>query len=205
MKLYYAPGACSLAPHIVACEAGLPVQLEKVDLKSHKTESGADFLTINPKGYVPALQLDNGDVLAEAATVVQYVADQALQAHLAPTAGTLERYRLLEWLTFISSEIHKGFGPLWNPSAPDAAKEMAKQSLAKRFAYLDRVLADRLFLMGEQFTAADAYLFTVTNWANIHDVDLKPYGNLQAYMQRVLGRPGVQEAMRAEGLLKDAA
>jgi glutathione S-transferase len=205
MKLYYAPGACSLAPHIVAREAGLRLDLEKVDLGRGKTESGATFADINPKGYVPALSLDGGEVLTEASALVQYLADQAPQTGLAPAAGTLERYRLLEWLGFISTEIHKGFGPLWNPQTPEAAKAIARNNLGKRFAWLDQRLARGPYLMGERFTVADAYLFTVTNWTNIHAIDLKPYPNLKAYMERVGARPKVREALVAEGLLKEAA
>jgi glutathione S-transferase len=205
MKLYYAPGACSLAPHIVAREAGLKLDLEKVDLRAGKTETGATYSEINPKGYVPALKLDTGEVLTEASALVQFLADQAPQAQLAPTAGTSERYRLLEWLGFISTEIHKGFGPLWNPAMPDGAKAIAKTNLGKRFAYLDTHLAGGAYLLGEQFTIADAYLFTVASWADFHAIDLKPYPNLQAYLGRVAARPRVREALAAEGLLKHAA
>jgi len=205
MKLYYTPAACSLAPHIVAREAGLKLEIEKVDLAGKKTETGADFSKINPKGYVPALGLDNGEVLTEVATLVQYLADQAPQSGLAPANGTMERYRLQEWLTFISTEIHKGFGPLWKPDTPAETKEAAKANLAKRFAYLDQHLANRSFLTAERFSAADAYLFTVVNWTNFHNIDLAPYSNLKAYVQRVAARPAVQQAMQAEGLLKQAA
>jgi glutathione S-transferase len=205
MKLYYAPAACSLAPHIVAREAGLKIDLDKLDFTTRKTEGGENFADVNPKGYVPALRLDNGEVLTEVATLVQYLADQAPKSGLAPANGTLERYRLQEWLTFVSSEIHKGFGPLWNPATPDAAKDIAKANLAKRFAYLDQHLASRPYLTGERFTAADAYLFTVVNWVNFHNVDLAPYANLKAFMDRVAARPAVQQAMQAEGLLKQAA
>jgi glutathione S-transferase len=205
MKLYYAPGACSLAPHIVAREAGLRLDLEKVDLGSGRTETGAAFAEINPKGYVPALALDNGEVLTEASALVQYLADQAPGSGLAPAAGTIERYRLLEWLGFISTEIHKGFGPLWKPDTPEAAKTIARNNLAKRFAYLDGRLAGGVFLLGDRFTVADAYLFTVTSWTNFHAIDLSPYPNLKAYMGRVAARPKVREAMNAEGLLKEAA
>jgi glutathione S-transferase len=205
MKLYYAPGACSLAPHIVAREAGLALDLEKVDLGSGKTETGAAFSEINPKGYVPALTLDEGGVLTEASAIVQYLADKAPQAALAPARGTFEHYRLLEWLGFISTEIHKGFGPLWNPKSPQAAKDLAKAALARRFAYLDGQLAQRQFLLGERFSVADAYLFTVTSWANIHAIDITPYRNLKAHFDRVASRPKVREAMAAEGLLKQAA
>jgi glutathione S-transferase len=205
MKLYYAPGACSLAPHIVAREAGLRLDLEKVDLRSGRTEGGAAFADVNPKGYVPALALDNGEVLTEVSALVQYLAEQAPQAGLVPAAGTDERYRVLEWLGFISTEIHKGFGPLWHPESPEAAKALAKTNLAKRFAYLDQRLARGPYLLGERFTVADAYLFTVANWANFHRIDLDPYPNLQAYLQRVGARPKVREALQAEGLLKEAA
>jgi glutathione S-transferase len=205
MKLYYAPGACSLAPHIVAREAGLKLDLEKVDLGTGKTETGATYSGINPKGYVPALKLDTGEVLTEASALVQFLADKAPQAQLAPAAGTSERYRLLEWLGFISTEIHKGFGPLWNPAMPEGAKAIAKTNLGKRFAYLDAHLARGPYLLGERFTIADAYLFTVASWADFHAIDLKPYPNLQAYLGRVADRPRVREALAAEGLLKNAA
>lgn len=205
MKLYYAPGACSLAPHIVAREAGLRLDLERVDLGTGKTEGGADFKTINPKGYIPALALDGGEVLTEASALVQYLADQAPQAGLAPAHGTIERYRLLEWLGFISTELHKGFGPLWNPQTPEAAKNIARANLAKRLAYLDERLASGSYLTGDCFTIADAYLFTIVNWTNFHAIDLGPYRNVRAFMERVGSRQRVREALRAEGLLKEAA
>lgn len=204
MKLYYTPGACSLAPHIVAREAGLPVTLEKVDLSKHLTEAGENFRAINPKGYVPAIALKDGSLLTEAAAIIQYLADQQPEAGLAPANGTTERYRLIEWLTFISSEIHKGFGPLWNPATPDAVKAATKDRLATRFAYLDEILAKQPFLMGETFTIADAYLFTVVNWTNFHAVDISSFKNLSAFQARVASRPKVQEALVAEGL-KQAA
>jgi len=205
MKLYYTPGACSLAPHIVAREAGLPINLEKVDLSKHLTESGVNFRTINPKGYVPALTLTDGSLLTEAAAIIQYLADQKPDAGLAPANGTMERYRLIEWLTFISSEIHKGFGPLWNPATPDSVKASTKERLATRFAYLDEVLGQQPFLTGETFTIADAYLFTVVNWTNLHAIDISSFKNLSAFQARVSARPKVQEALAAEGLLKQAA
>jgi glutathione S-transferase len=204
MKLYYSPGACSLAPHIVAREAGLTVDLVKVDLSKHLTETGENFRAINPKGYVPAVTLKDGSLLTEAAAIIQYVADQKPDAGLAPANGTIERYRLIEWLTFISSEIHKGFGPLWNPTTPDAVKNATKDRLATRFAYLDERLAKQPFLMGETFTIADAYLFTVVNWTNFHAIDISSFKNLSAFMTRVASRPKVQEALVAEGL-KQAA
>lgn len=204
MKLYYAPGACSLAAHIVAREAGLPLGLDKVDLASHTTQGGQNYRSVNPKGYVPAIALDDGSVLTEVAAIIQYLADQGSGSGLAPANGTMERYRLIEWITFISSEIHKGFGPLWNPSTPDAVKAATKEKLATRFAYLDKILAAQPFLTGSTFTIADAYLFTVVNWTNYHHVDLSPFPHLQAFQNRVASRPKVQEALEAEGL-KQAA
>jgi glutathione S-transferase len=198
MRLYYMPGACSLAPHIVAREAGLAIDIDKVDYNTRKTQDGTSFEQINPKGYVPALRLDTGEVLTEAATLVQYLADKAPASKLAPANGTIERYRLQEWLTFISTELHKAFGPLWNPATPDATKEAAKAALAKRFTYVDQHFAKNKFLMGEQFTVADAYLFTVVNWVNFHNIDLSPYANLKSYQQRVSERPAVKQAISAE-------
>src|SRR5918993_5811757 len=163
MKLYYAPAACSLAPHIVAREAGLKIDLDKLNFATGKTEGGEDFAKVNPKGYVPALRLDDGQVLTEVATLVQYLADRKPESGLAPAFDTLERYRLIEWLTFISSELHKGFGPLWNPKASDDTKQQAKERLATRLAWLDQQLAGKEFLMGNRFTAADAYAFTILN------------------------------------------
>ncbi len=204
MKLYYAPGACSLAAHIVALEAGLPITLEKVDLATRKTETGANFLSINPKGYVPAITTADGPVLTEAGAIIQYLADQRPDAALAPAKGTPEHYRLLEWITFISSEIHKGFGPLWNPATPDTMKAATKERLAARFAYLDETLGTQPFLIGEKFTIADAYLFTVVNWTNFLNVDLSPFPNLRAFQDRIASRPKVQAALEAEGLKKAA-
>jgi len=200
MKLYYAPGACSLAPHIVAREAGLPVTLERVDLSTRRTASGVNYLAVNPKGYVPAITMADGSVLTEAGAIIQYLADQQPASGLAPANGSPERYRLIEWITFISSEIHKGFGPLWNPAAPEAMKAATKEKLAARFAYLDETLATRPFLMGDTFTIADAYLFTVVNWSHFHHVDLSPFPHLRAFQSRVAARPKVQEALDVEGL-----
>ncbi|MEZ0171990.1 glutathione transferase GstA [Microvirga sp. TS319] len=205
MKLYYAPGACSLAPHIVAREADLPVTLVKVDLSKHLTETGEDFRAINPKGYVPAIVLQDGSLLTEAAALLQYLGDQQPSAGLAPANGTMERYHLIEWLTFVSTELHKGFGPLWNPATPDQVKAATKERLATRFAYLDEVLAKQPFLTGETFTIADAYLFTVVNWTNFHAVDISSFKHLSDFMARVAARPKVREALAAEGLLKQAA
>jgi len=205
MKLYYYPGACSLAPHIVAREAGIAFTLEKVDLANRTTETGTNYLSVNPKGYVPALGLQDNSVLTEASAIIQYLADSQPAADLAPAHGSMERYRLLEWLGFISTEIHKGFGPLWNPATPDAVKVATKERLASRFAYLDEALGKQPFLMGDSFTIADAYLFTVVNWTNLHGIDISPFPNLQAFQARVASRPAVQQALEAEGLTKKAA
>lgn len=204
MKLYYAPGACSLAVHIVAREAGLALTLEKVDLGTRKTQSGEEFLSVNPKGYVPAIRQEDGEVLTEVGAILQFLADQAPRSGLAPENGTMARYRLIEWLTFISSEIHKGFGPLWNSANPDAVKQAAKDRLATRFGFLEQRLADRPYLTGSQFTIADAYLFTVVNWTNFLNVDLSAFPNLRAFQERVGARPAVLEALTAEGLRKAA-
>ena len=204
MKLYYSPGACSLSPHIVLCESGLAFDLEKVDLRNKKTETGADYLAVNPKGYVPALKLDDGQVLTEAAVIQQYIADKAPAKKLAPAAGTPERYRLQEWLNYIASELHKGIGQLFNPAMPDDYKDAVKKGLAaKQFAHLEKNLAGREHLMGD-FTVADGYLFTVLRWAQFHKIDLSAFPNITAFMARVAARPAVQAAMTAEGLLKAA-
>jgi glutathione S-transferase len=205
MKLYYAPAACSLSPHIVAREAGVPIALERVDNKAKKTETGADYWQVNPKGQVPALQLDDGEILTEGPAIVQYLADKAPNAKLIPPAGSKERYRVLEWLNFITSEIHKSFTPLFKPNTPDAYKPIAKENLANRFALVDKHLAGKQYLMGDQFSVADAYLFTVLRWSSLHQIDLKQYPNISAFMDRVAARPKVKEAMQAEGLLKAAA
>lgn len=201
MKLYYTPGACSMAADIALHEAGIAFTPERVDLATKKTAAGDDFTKVNPKGYVPALGLDDGSVLTEAGTVLQYIADRKPEAGLAPAAGTMERYRLMEWLNFISSEIHKGFGPLWNPKTPEEVRKGAVAQLGKRFDYVVSVLGTKPYLMGDRFTVADAYLFTVLNWTNLHKVDLAPWPALQAYMARVAARPKVQETLRAEGLM----
>jgi glutathione S-transferase len=205
MELFYSPGACSLAPHIAAREAGIPVSLVKVDLGAKKTEAGDDYLAINPRGYVPAIRFEDGEVMTEAAVLLQVLADRKPEAGLAPPLGTRERYRLMAWLTFISSELHKGFGPLWNPATPDAAKAGIKDRLATRFAWLDGQLAGRDYLTGDRFTIADAYAFVILNWAGMLDVDLTPYRNIGGFMARVAARPKVREALSAEGLLRDKA
>jgi glutathione S-transferase len=202
MKLYYSPGACSLSPHIVANEAGLAIDMEKVNLAEHKTESGQDCMAVNPKGYVPALRLDDGSVLTEGPAIVQYLADQKPASGLAPAAGTIDRYRLQEWLNFIGTELHKSFSPLFNKASSDDVKNTAKTSINKRLGYLNDQLASRQYLMGGNFTVADAYAFTIVNWANFVGIDLKSYPNVGAYMGRVAARPKVQETLKAEGLVK---
>jgi glutathione S-transferase len=204
MKLYYTPGACSLAPRIVACEAGLDLEYDKVDLKTQTTESGRSFTKINPKGCVPALALSSGEVLTEALVVLEYLADQVPGARLLPAAGTLERYRAQEWLGFIGTELHKGFSPLWTPAMPTAAREVAVEQLHGRFAYLDGCLQGRAYLMGEQFTAADAYCFAILNWTRFHRVDLSAYDHIGHFMKRVSERPKVRASLQAEGLLQAA-
>ena len=199
MKLYYAPGACSLSPHIVALEAGVPVTLEKVDLKTHKTESGEDFYAVNPKGYVPALKLDDGQFLTEGPAIVQYLADQKPASKLAPANGTFERYKLQEWLGFINSEIHKNFSPLFG-AASDEVKADAKAKIAKRFDYVNGELAGKQFLLGDTFTVADAYLFVMLTWA--HHLKIALPANLSAFFARVAQRPKVHQAMKDEGLVK---
>ena len=203
MKLYYMPGACSLAPHVALREAAIPFELERVG-RDKKTESGDDYLTVNPKGAVPALKLDNGEVLTEAAVIQQYIADKAPAKKLAPPAGTPERYRLHEWLNYIASEVHKGIGQLFNPAMPEEYKTAVKKSLADRqLPFLEKALNGKDYLLG-QFSIADGYLFTVLNWTKIHKIDLSGYPNISAFLQRMAERPTVQEAMKAEGLLKGA-
>lgn len=204
MKLYYMPGACSLSPHIVAREAGIDLELVKVDGKTKRTEDGADFLAINPKGYVPVLGLDNGQVLTEGPAIVQYLADQKPASGLAPANGTLARYRLMEMLGYINSELHKSYSPLFSPDTPEATRQERTAYLLKRYALLDGVLAKQPWLLGEQFTAADAYLFTVTNWARHVALDLSGFPAILAFQRRVAERPAVQAAMDAEGLARRA-
>lgn len=202
MKLYYMPGACSLSPHIVALEAGLTLQLEKVDGKTKRTASGEDFLQINPKGYVPALQLDSGELLTEGPAIVQYLADLKPGSNLAPANGTLPRYQLQAWLGYINSELHKSFSPLFNPASTDELKAERSAYLKRRYEYIDGILASHPYLLGEHFSAADAYLFTVTQWARLVKLDLSEFKALGDFQQRVAARPAVQAAMRAEGLVK---
>ncbi|MFO1362487.1 MAG: glutathione transferase GstA [Burkholderiales bacterium] len=202
MKLYYSPGACSLSPHIVAREAGIALDLVKVDLKARKLEDGGDYARINAKGYVPTLALDDGTLLTEGPAIVQYLADRAPASGLAPANGTIERYRLQEWLNFLTSEVHKSFSPLFNPQAAEGWKEAARANIARRFDFLAERLGPSAYLMGERFTVADAYLFVLLNWCPWTGVDLGRWPALQAYHARVAARPKVQEALRAEGLAK---
>lgn len=204
MKLYYTPGACSLSPHIVLREAGVPFTLHKVDLRAKKLESGEDFHSVNPKGYVPAVVLDDGTLLTEGAAIVQYIADHAPGAGLAPAAGTAERYKLQEWLNFISSEVHKPMGSMFNPAQSADWKEAVKATLGKRLDWLSTQLQNRAFLMGDQFSVADAYLFTILNWAGMVGFDLGKWPLVQQYAARVAQRPKVVESLQAEGLLKAA-
>lgn len=198
MKLYFSPGACSLSPHIVLREAGLDFSLEKVDLRSKQTASGLDFRTINPKGSVPALQLDDGQVLTEGPAIVQYLADLVPEKRLAPAAGRMERYRLMEWLNFISSEIHKGFGPLFNPDLPAEARKIVLERLLTRFDYLATQLAPSGYLLGGDFSVADAYLFTMLRWSGHFDIKLERWPSIDAYFKRVEQRPAVKAALAAE-------
>ncbi|AHB04278.1 glutathione S-transferase [Pandoraea pnomenusa 3kgm] len=201
MKLYYSPGACSLSPHIVLREMGLTFELEKVDLQSKKTESGSDFRSVNPNGYVPLLVLDDGQVLTEGPAIVQYLADRAPEARLAPEAGTMERYRLVEWLNFISTELHKAFAPLFNPKTPEEWKTIVNDLIAARLAYVEKKLGGQVYLMGDNFTVADAYLFTVLSWGKWVGVDIGRWPTLQSYTNRISSRPTVQAALKAEGLI----
>ena len=199
MKLYISPSSCSLSPHITLREAGLDFELVRVDLKTHTLVSdGSDFTLINPKGYVPVLELDDGSRLTEGTAIVQYIADLNPGAGLAPKAGTLERYRLQEWLGFINSEIHKSFGPLFKPNTPEEYKTITRQNLTQRLAYVAEQLVTRDYLMGPQFTVADAYLFTVLNWGQWTGVDIAQWPALAAFQARVAGRSAVREALAAE-------
>ncbi|MFH0303276.1 glutathione transferase GstA [Bradyrhizobium sp. 31Argb] len=204
MKLYYSPGACSLSPHIALLEAGLPYELVKVDVRAKKLENGDDFLQINPKGQVPALALDSGELVTEGPVIVQMIADRAAGKNLAPAHGSAERYKLLEWLNFITTELHKNFSPLFAPVLSDGTKAFFKDRLMGKFKYIDGQLAGRDYLLGSQFTVADGYLFTMLAWADRMKFDLSGLPNLTAYKARVAARPKVQEALTKEGLLKAA-
>jgi glutathione S-transferase len=202
MKLYYSPGACSLSPHIALREAGLAFEPVLASTKSHKLQDGTDYYGINPLGYVPMLELDDGTRLREGPAIVQYIADLAPTKNLAPANGTMQRYRLQEWLTFIGTEIHKSFSPLFNPGMPEDGKAISKTKLRSRYEWLDSQLADKDYLMGDTFSVADGYLFTVTNWAKPTGVDISDLAKLNAWHARVGARPAVREALKAEGLAK---
>ncbi|HSV70092.1 MAG TPA: glutathione transferase GstA [Methylibium sp.] len=202
MKLYYSPGACSLSPHIVLREAGLAFEPVLASTKTHQLADGTDYYTINPKGYVPLLELDDGSRLTEGPAIVQYVADQVPASGLAPAAGTMARYRLMEWLNFISTELHKNFSPLFNAAMPEEAKALFRAKLVERLKWVDAQLEGRSFVLGDGFTVADAYLFVVAGWGRHVGVDTAPFANLGAFMARVGQRPAVQAALKAEGLLK---
>ena len=205
MKLYYSPGACSLSPHIALLEAGLPYDLVKVDVRAKKLENGDDFLKVNPKGQVPVLQLDNGELVTEGPVIVQIIADQASAKNLAPARDSAERYKLLEWLNFITTELHKNFSPLFQPVIPDEVKSFFKERIMGKFKYADSKLAGQDYLMGKQFTVADGYLFVLLKWAERTGLDISALTNLTAFKNRVAARPKVQEALTKEGLLKAAA
>ena len=201
MKLYYSPGACSLSPHIALHEAGLAFEAIAAPTKTHKLADGTDYYSINPLGYVPLLVLDDGRQLREGPAIVQYIADQAPEKHLAPPAGSFERYKLQEWLTFIGTELHKGFSPLFTPGMPEEVKTAARTRLGARLQWVEGELAKGPYLMGEQFTVADAYLFTVVGWSRLVGVDISALPHLGEFMARMRARPAVQAALRAEGLL----
>lgn len=200
MKLYYSPGACSLASNIVARETNTHLTLVKTDIGKKTYEGGGDFSKINPLGYVPALELDNGTIITEGPSVLQYLADNAGNTSISPVVGTPERYKMLSWLNFTSTELHGPFGTLWSSAAPGAAKDLARAKLASRFKHLDAHLATNAFLVGRDFTLPDAYTFVVLGWAPMLKVDLSPYPNVQAYIARIAARPAVQAAMKSEGL-----
>ena len=200
MKLFYMPGACSLAPHIVAKEAGINLELVKVDGKTKTTETAQDFLATNPNGYVPALVLPDGELMTEASVLVQYLADQKPESGLMPAAGVMERYRVQQWLAFVATELHKVFGSFFKPNTPEATKEINRELLGKRLAYVDGKLEGRSYLTGDVFTAADAYLWTILGWARLVGIDLSSFANIQRFLGTVGARPAVQQALRAEGL-----
>ena len=201
MKLFYTPGACSLASHIILREAGYHFEAVRVDLGAGQTEDGVSFKSISPKGYVPALILEDGRLLTENQVILQYLADQQPASGLIPPVGSWERYEVLEWLAFIATELHKGFGPLWNSTLPETVHQGARDRLAQRFDYVEKALSGRDWLSGPRFGVADAYLFTVLNWTHYHHIDLSPWPGLIAFQQRAGERPAVQAALRAEGLL----
>ncbi len=202
IKLYFSPGACSLSPHIALIEAGLPFELVRVNTKTHTLPDGSDFYAINPKGYVPMLELANGERLTEGPVLVQYIADQAPTSKLAPAAGTPERYRLMEWLNFIGTELHKGMGSLFNPAMPEEAKALSRTKVTDRLKWVDSQLAGKTYLQNEAYTVADGYLFNVVSWGKLVGVDVSGMSNITAFMARMMARPSVQAAMKAEGLLR---
>ncbi|PJG59164.1 glutathione transferase GstA [Aeromonas cavernicola] len=203
MKLYYSPGACSLSTHIALLEAGMTAELVQVDVRGHKlVKDGSDFYAITPLGYVPILELDDGTRLSEGVAIVQYIADQVPEKNLAPANGTLARYQLQSWLNFITTELHKGFGPLFKPTTPEVYKPVATEALLNRLAFMDAHLAKQQYVASNEFSVADAYLFTVLGWAPHVGIDLSPFAHLQAFQGRVAARPAVQAALKAEGLLK---
>ncbi len=202
MKLYYSPGACSLSPHITLLESGLKFEPVMTSTKTHKLQDGTDYYTINPKGYVPLLELDNGERLSEGPAIVQYIADQVPARKLAPPAGTMARARLQEWLTFIGTELHKGYSPLFNPATPEDYKPMVTSKLLDRYKWVDAQLEGKDYLLGSDFSVADPYLFTVTSWAKHVGLDLSSFKNVAAFMARMAERPSVQQALKAEGLTK---
>jgi glutathione S-transferase len=202
MKLYYSPGACSLSPHIVLREAGLAFEPVLASTKTHQLADGTDYYTINPKGYVPLLELDNGERLSEGPAIVQYIADQVPEKKLVPVVGTMARYRAQEWLNFITSELHKGMGTLFNPAMPEEAKSVARTKVTGRLKWVDEQLEGKQYLMGDSFSVPDAYLFTVTNWTAHTGIDISGFKNLSAFQARMAARPSVQAALKAEGLLK---
>jgi glutathione S-transferase len=202
MKLYYSPGACSLSPHIVLFESGLAFDTVLASTKTHKLEDGTDYYTINSKGYVPLLELDDGTRLTEGPVIVQYIADQVPAKKLAPAAGTMERYRLQEWLNFTTSELHKGIGGMFNPAMPEEAKVLMRARGLDKLKWVDAQLEGRQYTMGDAFTVADAYLFTIANWTQFVGIDISGLKNLGAFMERMKARPAVQQALKAEGLLK---
>jgi len=205
MKLYYATNTCSLSPAIVAAEAGIPLELEKVDLATHRTADGGDYRAVNPLGYVPVLELQDGEHLTEGVAIVQYLADLKPESGLAPPPGTPERLRLQQWLTFVATELHKTFSPwLFHPEVGQPAQAYAREKLAARFAFVERRLEESPYLAGDTFSVADAYCFTVASWARFTRVDLGPYPRLRAYLERIGSRPRVREAMQAHGMRKAA-
>jgi glutathione S-transferase len=205
MQLYFSPGACSLASHITAREAGIPIKLERADTKTKKLVDGSDYYAVNSKGSVPALRLDDGAVLTEGVAIMQYLADQKPESNLVPKAGTLARYRVQEWLNYITSEVHKSYSPLWNPTADPKVKEYAQANLEKKLDWVNGQLAGKKYLTGDTFTIADAYLYTVINWSYFLNLGLDKWPALKEFHARVAARPKVQEALEAEGLNKKAA